>query len=78
VACRLHEPGLAQQLQVVRDRRLGEVEGGVQVADAALARGEPVDDRDPRRVGERLEARRQALGIGGIERLRRRAAAENG
>ena len=37
-AARLDEPGVSQNLQMVRDRRLRQVEGGVQVADAAFVR----------------------------------------
>ena len=61
----LDEACLAQEPEVVRDRRLGEGERLGEVADAArLAGREPVHDRDAGRVGERLEDARQ---------LRRRA-----
>ena len=60
-AARLDEPGVAQHLQVMGDRRLREVERRVEVADAALlGRGEPVDDRDARRVGQRAGSERRA------------------
>ena len=49
----------------MRDRRLGELERRRQVADADLVgRGEPVDDPDARRVGERLEPLRDCLRVG--------------
>ena len=56
-----HEPGVAQELQMVADRRLGEAGVGHEVADADLVgAGELVHDREARRVAERLEALREA------------------
>jgi 3'-5' exoribonuclease len=56
-AAGLHEPGLAQHPQVVRDRRLRETELRDEDAHTDLIRaGEPVHDRNARRIGERLEA----------------------
>ncbi len=70
-ALRLDEASLAQQAQVVRDRRLRELERGRQVADADLRRRrEPVDDRDAGRIREGLEDERELLG--GVRRHHRR------
>ena len=75
---RIDEPSVAQHLQVMRDRRLREIEGGVQVADAALVRsGEAIDDSDACRIGERLEARSVRLALSGSEHLDAGAAAEH-
>jgi hypothetical protein len=72
----LDEPDLAQHLQVVRDRRLGEAERADEVADAYLVgSGQAVDDRHPARVGQRLEARRQRLRHVLVERRGAGAAA---
>src|SRR5699024_8075970 len=52
------ESGLAQQLQMVRDRGLGQVEGGRQVAHAHLAAvlgGDHRQQPQPYRVGQGLE-----------------------
>ena len=74
---RLDEPRLAQDLEVVRDRRLRELEGLGEVADTDLvSRRERVDDRNPRRIGERLETRRELFSGGAIERLGLRTAAD--
>ena len=67
----LDEPGLAKDAEVVRDRRLGEIEGRVQVADAGRARRrEPVNDRNACRVSERLEDGGQTLGCTARQRRR--------
>ena len=68
-----------QHLEVVADRRLGEVEGVVEVADARLAvavGGHQRQQPQPHRVGQRLEQRRDPLGRVGAQRLlgQRRAA----
>jgi len=50
------QPGLAQNAQVVRDRRLSQIEHVDEIADARLsARGEAIDDRHPRRLRKGLE-----------------------
>src|SRR3954452_15641432 len=52
-----HESGVAQETEVVADRRLREAGVRHEVADADLVgAGELVDDRKPRRIAERLEA----------------------
>ena len=58
-------PGLAQDLQVVRDRRLGEVEERDELADADLAGvlAQHVDELHPDRVAERLGDGGEALGL---------------
>ena len=68
----VEQADLVEHLEVVADRRLGEVEGVVEVAHAGLAvgvRGDQGQQPQPHRVGERLEQRRDPLG------LRRRSAA---
>ena len=60
---------------MMRDRRLGEVERFVQVANAALARRQAVDDRDAGRVGEGLEPRREALEEIGVDAANRKPRA---
>src|SRR5262245_6868044 len=71
----LDQAGLTQNLQVVRDRRLREAER-VELAGAgvALAR-EAIDDREPRRIRERLEPRRETLELLRLERGRPGGAA---
>ena len=62
----VEQAGLVQHLEVVADGRLGEVEGVVEVADAGLAvrvRGDQREQPQPDRVGERLEQRRDPLGL---------------
>ena len=57
----VEQAGLVQHLEVVADRRLGQVEGVVEVADARLAAvvgGDQREQPQPDRVGERLEQRR--------------------
>jgi hypothetical protein len=49
----LHEPGLFQDFQVLRDRGQRHVERLREVRDARLAESEPREDGAPRRVGER-------------------------
>ena len=62
---------------MVRDRRLRELEGGGEVAHADLVRSrEPVDDRDPGGVGERLEPGGELVARLLGERRRIGAAAE--
>ena len=74
---RVDETGLTEHLQMVGDRRLREVERVDEIADADLAGcGQLVDDRDARRVGERLELRRELVALVHRQRLRRRAAAD--
>src|SRR5215475_5740109 len=64
----LDQAGLAQDLQVVRDRRLREAER-VELADAGrVPARQAVDDRKPRRVSERLEAGREAFELLRLER----------
>ena len=75
----VEQAGLVQHLEVVADRRLRQVERVLQVADAGLAvgvRGDQGQQPQPDRVGERLEQRRDPLGLVGVERLagQRRAA----
>src|SRR6476660_4852039 len=73
----LDQAGLAQDLQVMRDRRLREAER-VELADArGIPVRQPVDDREPRRVGERLEAHREALELVRLERRGAGAAARD-
>ena len=50
------ETGVAELLQVVRERRLGDVEERLQVADAHLTRlpAEHIDDLHAHRIAERL------------------------
>ena len=62
----VEQPGLVQHLQVVADRGLGEVEGVVEVAHARLAvvvGGDQRQQPQPDRVGQRLEQRRDPLGL---------------
>ena len=68
----VEQADLVQHLEVVADRRLGEVEGVVEVADAGLLVGVRRDQGEqpqPHRVGQRLEQRRDPLGLVGAERL---------
>ena len=61
----VEQADLVQHLEVVADRRLGELEGVVEVAHAGLAvavRGHQREQPQPHRVGERLEQRRDPLG----------------
>jgi len=53
IAAALHEPGLFQDFQVLRDRGERHVERLREVRDARLAESEPREDGAPRRVGER-------------------------
>ena len=64
----LDEAGVEQLLQVVRDRWLREPDPELADADV-LGAGEPVDDRDAGRVGQRLEVCGQPLGV--VARKRR-------
>lgn len=50
-----HEPGRAQQAQLMRDGRFGEADELRQVADAALPVGQRVNEPDARRIPEELE-----------------------
>ena len=51
-----HDPGLAQDLEVVRDRGLTHAAAIGEVAGADLSvRGELAHDREPGRLGDRLE-----------------------
>ena len=68
-----------QHLQVVADRGLGQVERSGQVTDARLAarmRGDQRHQPQPDRIGERLQQRRDLLGLRPGQRLdrQRRAA----
>ena len=61
-----------EHLQVMRDRRLGQPERLGQLADAgltALVRGDHRDQPQPGRVGQGLEQRGQAVGLGRGQRL---------
>src|SRR5262249_61517003 len=69
-SARLDEPRITQHPQVVGDRGLGELERSGEIADATLLRrGEPVDDRHARRVGDRTEACGERLARSWGERL---------
>ena len=66
------DPGLDEDLEMMRDRRLGEAERLRQVADArlaALVRGDHRDQPQPGRVGQRLERAGQAGRLVGGYRL---------
>src|SRR6266550_673614 len=66
----LDQPRFAKDAEVVRDRRLREAER-VELADAGVSAAcEPVHDREPRRIGECLEARREILELLCTERRR--------
>src|SRR3954470_7883398 len=73
----LDQPGFLQNAQMMRNRRLRKTEPPSQLAgtDLALA-GDPVDDRDPSRVGESLEP--PGEGFGGPLRQRRCAGGAAG
>jgi len=63
----VQQPGLVQDLQVMADRRLGQVERVVEVADAGLAAGvggHQGHQPQPYRLGERLQQRGNLLGLG--------------
>src|SRR5438093_4156154 len=64
LARRVDEAGLAQFRHVMGDRRLRDREGGGEVANAdrLLRLAEAEDDLHARRIGERLEHRRELLG----------------
>ena len=64
----IDQPGLAEDFQVVGDRRLSETEG-LKLADAGLAAArKSIDDREACRIGERLEAGREILELLGPKR----------
>src|SRR5205823_14181130 len=74
---RLHEPGLAENLQMVGDRRLGEIECRRQVADAELVRSrQPVDDCDARWIRKGAEALGKVTRRLGFERRGIRSTAD--
>src|SRR5438093_835516 len=50
-----HEPRAPERRQVLRDRRLRHARPRGQLLDRRLAVREPLEDRPPRRVGERAE-----------------------
>lgn len=51
----LHEPGVLENLQVLRNRGQRDLEGLGEVGHAELAEGEPGENRAPCRIGERGE-----------------------
>ena len=62
LALGLDQARISKDAQMVRDRWLREVEGRGEIADADRLRvAEPVHDRDPGRVAERLEGRAKRL-----------------
>src|SRR5579859_2196054 len=68
----LEQAGVVQHLEVMADRRLGQVERAGQVADAGLAPGVARDQRhqaQPHRVGKRLQQGSDEAGLLGRERL---------
>ena len=71
------EAHVAQDLQVVRDRRLAqrEVIGDVADTDRFLACRQEVEDADAGRIGEGLEPGGVGLGIGSVDRRRTRRGA---
>jgi len=74
----IQQPGIVQDLQVVADRRLGQVERLVEVTDAGLAagmRGHQGHQPQPHRVGERLQQRGDLLGLRLGQRLNRQRRA---
>jgi hypothetical protein len=48
-----------QDAEMMRNRRLRELEHRRQIAHAALAGGQAIDDRDAGGIGERLEGKRE-------------------
>src|SRR4051794_38251485 len=74
---RVDETRLAEDLEMVRDRRLRELERRREIADTDLVRSrENVDDRHAGRIGERLEPRCELLARVTVERLDLRATAD--
>src|SRR5471032_1807763 len=65
VAAVLHEPGFLESLQMTREPRLRGLEVVGELADAALAAQQALDDIQPRLVGERVAP---AGGLCGVER----------
>src|SRR6266567_7415442 len=78
----VHQPGPVQHLQVMADRRLGQLERVVQVADACLAadmRGDQGHQPQPHRIGQRLHQWRNLLSLLHRQGLRgQRGAAGSG
>ena len=71
VAVGLDQPGLAQDLQVVADQRLGCLQFIGQVGHAQLLRGEQLHDPPAQRVAQRPgQLHRQGLRPGGQGRRR--------
>src|SRR5947207_7841478 len=57
----LDQSGVFEYAQVSRNRRCGHIERLAEIADRALAAGEPFDHRSPRRVGKRGKHRIEML-----------------
>src|ERR1700750_3048888 len=64
IASALDQPGLLQNLEVLRDGRLTELERPHQLRDRRLARGETLEDRAPCRIAQRVEGVVQTIRIG--------------
>src|SRR5580704_49001 len=56
------QAGTLEHLQMLRDRRQADLERFGQFGNRRLARGEPRQDRPPRRIGERRQGRAERIG----------------
>ena len=76
------DPGVHQDLEMVRDGGLSQAHGLGKLADAGFAafmRGDHRDQPEPGRVGQGLEEPGQICGLGGADRLaQQRGAADFG